>query len=128
MPMKSRFSKQERDAGRYRKTAASHCSRKLTEMKIRAADLPISCPQTVDKVSIERSRLFSCHNFWTCRKLSHETGAGAESRGRTLTAEHRTESGRATLDAATRITLDCVSSGNYAAGLPPGEGKAMIRL
>ena len=67
-------------------------------------------------------------SFRIYRRLPHETGAGAESRGSTLTAEHRTESGRATLDAATRITLDCVSSGNYAAGLPPGEGKAMIRL
>ena len=84
--------------------------------------------QTVDKVSIERSRLFSCHNFWTCRKLPHETGAGAESRGRTLTAEQGIKGGRATLDAATRITLDCVSSGNTLLACPPGEGEAVIRL
>ena len=73
--------------------------------------------QTVDKVSIERSRLFSCRKFPT------RNGAGAESRGSTLTAEQIIKSGRATLDAATRIILDCDSSGEYAAVLPPGEGK-----
>lgn len=58
----------------------------------------------------------------------HEAGAGAKSRGSTLTAVRRTESGRATLDAATRITLDCVSSGNTLLACLPGEGEAKIRL
>jgi hypothetical protein len=83
------------------------------------------CRQSLDrKVEAFSRAAVSC----ICRKLAHKNGAGAESRGSTLTAEQGSKSGRATLDAATRNILDCVSSGNTLLTCPPGEGKALVRL
>ena len=49
-----------------------------------------------------------------------KTGAGAESSDSTLAAG-RNNSGRAALDAATRIILDCISSGTTLLACPPAR-------
>ena len=62
------------------------------------------------------------------RHLSHGNRSGS---GVTRTARwppDRFESGRAAVDGATRNILYCGSSGIYAAGLPSGEEKLLIRL
>ena len=53
-------------------------------------------------------------------RVKPDPGAGAESSDSTLAAA-RDNSGRAALDAATRIILDCVSSGTTLLACPPAR-------
>jgi len=49
------------------------------------------------------------------------TGAGASSSGSTLAAHQGSESGRATLDDATRITLEAAGGWNMPPACPPAR-------
>ena len=85
--------------------------------------IPICTAQYIVPDAVKNTAFFSLR-----RHPSEVAGAGSRVHGQYAGRDPDLKCGRAAVDAATRNTLDCVSSGNTLLTCLPGEEKAKIRL